>query len=304
MNRRESLLFLAATAAFIGCEDRQKKEYTPTLSANDKKIIHFGIHPYLNPIDMHRAYQPIMRYLDSNIQGFEFILEASNSYDDFEKKLQAKKFEFVLPNPYQTIGAIKIGYKVIAKMAPDSDFRGIIVARKDRHIRSVEQLRKKSVSFPAPTALAATMMPMDFLYHQGLDVLRDINPRFVGSQYSSILNAYTGDTIAAATWPPPWRKWCKENPQKASQMELVWQTEPLINNSVMVRDDIPQELCDMLLTLLTKLHTTADGKNMLLNAGFDGFAPSNNKEYDVVVEFMGHFEREVGTPQTIAKAAR
>ena len=69
--------------------------------------------------------------------------------------------------------------------------------------------------------------------------MRDIENRYVGSQESSIMNAYLGQTAAGATWPPPWRAFQKEHPREAAELKVIWETESLVNNSVMVRDDVP-----------------------------------------------------------------
>ena len=185
----------------------------------------------LNSQKMFDAYQPILRYLETNIPGSTFELETSKDYAAYDEKLYAGRFDFSLPNPYQTSKAIKEGYHVIAKMTPDSVFRGIFVAKKSSRIRDVQQLKNQTVSFPAPTALAATMMPLYYLHEHGLDTRNEIKKIFVGSQYSSIMNAYSGDSLVGATWPPPWEAWCRENPKKADEMEVLWQTEPLVNVS-------------------------------------------------------------------------
>ena len=44
-------------------------------------------------------------------------------------------------------------------MADDNNFRGIFIVRKDTNIQQVSDIKNKTVSYPAPTALAATMMP-------------------------------------------------------------------------------------------------------------------------------------------------
>jgi len=70
-------------------------------------------------------------------------------------------------------------------MGDDENFRGIILVRKDSAIENVADLKGKAVSYPAPTALAAAMMPQYYLQTHGLDVMNDLDNRYVGSQASS-----------------------------------------------------------------------------------------------------------------------
>ena len=44
--------------------------------------------------------------------------------------------------------------------------------------------------------LAATMMPQYYLHTHGIDVNRDVETRYVGSQESSILNVLRGHVAA------------------------------------------------------------------------------------------------------------
>ncbi len=75
-------------------------------------------------------------------------------------------------------------------MGDDENFRGIIIVRKDSHFNQVRDLKGKAVSFPASTALAATMMPQYYMQTHGLDVTKDIDIRYVGSQESSIMSVF------------------------------------------------------------------------------------------------------------------
>jgi len=299
---RRTLLLCFASLALTGCDLERNKavDYIAHLSNSADKIFRFGIHPYLNPLDMHKIYQPIINILEKNIKNIKFLLEASRDYADFERKLYNREFEFALPNPYQALRSISYGYDVLAKIVPDSDFRGIIVTRKDNNITNIKQLEGHSISFPAPTALAATMMPLLYLQENGIDVKKNIKMYFVGSQYSSILNAYSKSTLAAATWAPPWRAWCKNNPEKASEMVVIAKTKPLINNAIVARSDVQKEIVSEVVKLLLNLNHTEDGKKLLENGSFDGFMPSNKQEYEIVDVFMSRFKKEICDPSELS----
>ena len=293
-------IFFVVLIAWIvaGCSSNEdKKRYEPTGSVVVRKAFIVGVHPYLNSKKMFSSYRPILDYLEKRLDGAEFRLETSADYAQYNVKLYRGDFHFSLPNPFQTYNSLQKNYRVIAKMKPDSVFRGIFVARKDRHLQKVSQLKGEAISFPAPTALAATMMPLYYLYEHGLNVTKDIEKRYVGSQYSSILNAYSSETITGATWPPPWESWVKENPQKAKEMEVVWQTEPLINNGFVVRKDVDSKLATAVASELVALSSSIEGKSVLEDAGFAGFEYANDAAYDVVAKFLEKYDKAIGIPK-------
>jgi len=234
-----------------------------------------------------------MQYLSDNIPNARFKLEASRNYAAYNEKLYAKKFDFGLPNPYQTINAINKGYRVFAKMGDDENFRGIFLVRKDSDINQPVDLIGKAVSYPALTALAATMMPQYYLQTHGVDVINDLDNRYVGSQESSIMNVYHGDTSAGSTWPPPWIALSKERPELARELKVIWQTEPLCNNSLVVLPTVSNEVVDQVQSLLVNLHKSDEGKRILERMTLSRFEIADNETYQSVRDFISVFSSTV-----------
>jgi phosphonate transport system substrate-binding protein len=281
---------------FLGCH-RDPAPTGPRLStrpaATDTPTYHFAIHPLHNPAKLVQAYQPLMAALNSHIPGARFEMEASRDYANYEEKIDQRKAEFLLPNPWQTLMAIKRGYSVIASAGSPEDFRGTFVARKDSGIRNPSDLKGKAVSYPSATALAACVMPQYYLHSHGIDIHRDIRNEFVGSQESSIMNAYLKKSSVAATWPVPWRAFQKEHPGEAAELEVIWETESLINNSVMARDDVPVDIRKQVQSILVQIQTMEGGKEILLGMETSRFTAASNRDYQIVQDYVAKFEREV-----------
>ncbi|MFC1626246.1 phosphate/phosphite/phosphonate ABC transporter substrate-binding protein [Pseudomonadota bacterium] len=252
-----------------------------------------AIHPLHNPKKLAEAYQPLINFLNANIQEATFDLEASRDYQAYEVKFRARTPAFLLPNPWHTLEAIKVGYRVIAMAGDADDFKGIFIVRKDSGLQTPADLKGKIVSYPSHTALAACIMPQYYLYNHGLNINQDIENVYVGSQESSIMNAYLGKSAAGATWPPPWRLFQKDHPEQAAQLKLIWETPPLMNNSVMARDDVPEVLRNKVLTLLVSLGQTSEGRAILTGMSTARFHAANDASYDRVREYVTTFEREV-----------
>ncbi|MBV5277537.1 MAG: phosphate/phosphite/phosphonate ABC transporter substrate-binding protein [Campylobacteraceae bacterium] len=282
----------------LGCESKNTQApYRPTFDEVDAKVYIVGVHPYVNTQKMFMSYRPILDYLEANIPHVKFKLETSEDYAHYNQKLSIGVFDFSLPNPYQTVNSLDYGYAIIAKMKPDTTFKGILVARKSSHLREISQLKNQKISFPAPTALAAAMMPLYFLKSKGLDINKDIEKLYVGSQFSSIMNAYSGDTIAGATWPTSYADWCLENPEKVDDMEVVWETDILVNNGFIVHKRVFDGLAQQVAMLLSTLDNTDEGAKLLKNAGFDGFELASNITYDKVINFLIQYDKEIGLPK-------
>lgn len=292
-----SFFLISSSLLLISCDQQQAKEYEPTYSVsplrNTEKVFIFGIHPLHNPKRLHEIFGPIAEYLSQNIDGVRFKIEASRNYAAYDKKLYSRKFHFALPNPFQTVNSLQHGYNVFGKMSDDENFRGIFLVRKDSNINKVSDLKGHAVSFPAPTALAATMMPQYYLQQHGLNVMTDIDIKYVGSQESSIMNVMLGNTKAGATWPPPWRALSKERPELAKELKVIWQTHPLPNNGLVVRDNIEQDILIKVKELMLNLHLHEPGKQWLEKMELSKFESATNDTYLPVVAFLKKFDKEV-----------
>ena len=294
--KKFKFVFLILLILFYGCDKKDNNIYNPSYSSKsaiEKKTYIFGIHPLHNPKKLFEIYSPLINYLNKNLKDITITLEASVNYDEYDKKLFSGHFDFSLPNPYQTVESTKYGYTIFGKMADDENFRGIILLRKNSNIKEISDLKGKSISYPAQTALAATMMPQQFLHDNGIDINRDIKNLYVGSQESSIMNLFLNESSAAATWPPPWLAFKKERPEIAEQLEVKWQTSPLPNNGLVAKKDIDPLLTQKIASLIFNLHKTQEGQNILKAMQLSKFEKADYNTYESVRVFLDKFEKEI-----------
>ncbi|MBA6339271.1 phosphate/phosphite/phosphonate ABC transporter substrate-binding protein [Colwellia sp. BRX8-7] len=293
----KKLLIIFIAYLLTACEQKTTDntlQYSST-SPNDNGVIVYrlAIHPLHNPQKLFEAYQPLVDYLNSELQYIKIELEASRDYQTFEKKFRARQPELLLPNPWQTVQAMDSGYHVIGMAGDADDFKGIFIVRKDNDIIEPLQLEGKRVSYPAPTALAAAIMPQYFLYTHGIDINQHTENVYVGSQESSIMNVYLSNVTVGATWPPSWRSFKKDNPEQAKQLKVVWQTPSLINNSVMIRDDVPDKISKQIQSLLINLGDSEHGQVILTGMETARITSANDEDYDVVRTYIKNFEDKV-----------
>jgi phosphonate transport system substrate-binding protein len=287
-------LVIALTAGLCGAQGYRPTGTAP--AAQDTYI--FGIHPYTNPQDLFDAYAPIMRYLEQKLPGSRFEVEASRDYPDYEAKLAARRFHFSLPNPAQAVASFEHGYRVIAKMTPDDDFRGIFIARSSEAPTSPKDLAGKSVCFTSATALAGTLQPLMWLHDQGVD-LKSLKIRYVGSQFSSILNAWSGEFAACGSTSRFFRTWSRNNPDKAKDLKLLWRTPPLPHNAVVVRDDVPAEVANRVANALAGLDKDATVDQNQFRADQQHFELADDSAYKPVIEFLRRYDTAIGLPPQI-----
>lgn len=290
------LLGLLLAASLMACGQQASEpvlQYRTTPSSVAPPVYRFAVHPLHNPKKLAAAYQPLIDLLNNRSPDSRFVLEASRDYQAFEQKFRERGPDFLLPNPWQSIVAMQVGYRVIAMAGNAEDFRGIFIVRRDSPIKTPADLKGRTVSYPSPTALAASIMPQYYLHEHGININQDIENIYVGSQESSIMNVYLGKSAAGATWPPPWRLFQQDYPEEAAQLKVIWQTPPLVNNSVMMRDDVPPAVAQQVRQTLLDLDKHETGRAILASMATAGFHPADDATYEKVVSYIRDFERDV-----------
>ncbi len=291
------LLFILVLGGCDAPPADQPLQYRTAPASASQPVYRFAVHPLHNPQLLAEAYQPLVDHLNRALSQArieaKIELEASRDYQAYEEKFRARAPDILLPNPWQTLQAMKVGYRVIAMAGDAEDFKGIFIVRKDGGIKTPADLKGKTVSYPSPTALAACIMPQYFLHQHGIDVNRDIQNVYVGSQESSIMNVYLGKSAAAATWPVPWRLFLRDDPAKAAELELIWETPPLMNNSLMLRDDVPTAIGEAIRQTLLELPQRPEGQKILAGMSTARFHAADDASYAKVREYIANFERVV-----------
>lgn len=291
-----TLIALLASILLTACDlppVDKPLEYSATPAQKHAITYRLAVHPLHNPQKLFAAYQPLVDHLNHQLHDVHIELEASRDYQAYEQKFRHREAELLLPNPWQTIEAMKVGYHVIAMVGDAEDFKGIFIARQDSAVKEPADIKGKVVSYPSPTALAAAIMPQYYLHMKGINIHHDIQNVYVGSQESSIMNVYLGKSIVGATWPPPWRSFNKDHPVEAAKLKVIWETPSLINNSVMVRDDIPLNIRNQIQDILMNLSKTSQGQAILEGMQTASMHMADDASYDVVRDYIKRFEQDV-----------
>lgn len=294
---RSALLIgaLLLCAPLVACDGGGDAKNLPRYGAasglRENKIVYkFAVHPLHNPRRLFAGYQPIVDAINAKAATFRVKLVASRDYASFESRLYAGDFEIALPNPLQTLCSLKHGYRVIGKMGDDASFVGLIITRRDSGIATVRDLAGLTMSFPAPTALAATLMPKYFLKSRGLDV--EHNPaHYVGSQESAIMNVYLGKTSAAGSWPLPWEQLLRDRPHVGEVLHVQWRTPPMINNGIVARKDVPKEHVALIMDTLVHLKDSEQGRRILGNIYLSCFEECDDDRYRAVKAFLEKYHK-------------
>ena len=148
--------------------------------------------PQFEQRKLFRIWQPILLELEK-YTNLKFHLKGSAKIPDFEKEFLAGNYDFAYMNPYHILAANnKQGYIPLIRDGGRTLY-GVLVVKKDSSIKNIHDLDGKTIAFPAPNALGASLLiRADLKKHHHID----INPKYVKTHSSVYLNVALGLTDA------------------------------------------------------------------------------------------------------------
>ncbi|MEQ1662247.1 MAG: PhnD/SsuA/transferrin family substrate-binding protein [Thiobacillus sp.] len=297
-NRYWAIVFaLTGIVALTACDtptaDPPLIRYTSQSPTRPLPTYRLAVYPLHNAVTLSESYQPLIEYLNRQIPAARFELETARSYAAFEAGYRAHDPDLILANPLQSLQAFQSGYTPIAMVGDAQDFRGLFIVRRDSTVQRPTDLRGKTLACASRAALAGCLMPLWFLHQSGLDLSSEIVLQEVGSQTSTLLNVSLGEVAVGLTWSIPWRVFQRSEPAQAAKLKVLWETDYIMSNSVMLRRSLPAALQQQIRHALLNLHTSTAGQTVLMNLDIQRFHPASDTSYAPAQQFITRFEREV-----------
>jgi len=182
----------------------------------DQQIFTVSVVPQLASIQTFRDWTPFLSRLEQ-ATGYHFKLLAYDQSALFEKELGQGVPDLVFLNPYQMLLAQKKqNYRPLVR--DSAPLTGILVTRQDSAVKSVADLNGKTIAFPSPNALAASLyIRAQLTEKMGIK----FNPTYVGSHQNVYRQTIMGDVAAGGGVKKTLEK---ESAEVQSQLKVLFST--------------------------------------------------------------------------------
>ena len=215
-----------------------------------------GIVPQFETGRLYAVWRPITQAL-SRQTGYGFSLAGSPSIAAFERAFMKGEYDIAYMNPYHYIVAARTqGYIPIVRDVGRS-LTGVLVVAKDSGISGVAQLMGKTIAFPSPNALGASLQ-----MRQELHDLFDLSffPKYVKTHDSVYLNVILGETAAGGGV----QKTLDRQPSHyREKLTVIHATRPVAPHPVVVHPRIAPEVRRRIQQALLAMGQTPEGIKML-----------------------------------------
>src|SRR5919108_331202 len=175
-----------------------------------------------------------------------------------------------------------------------SSFTSRIYVRKDAGLKTLEELRGKTIAFVDPASSSGYIYPMVLLVQRGLVKNRD--PKtffkdvvFSGAHDASMRALLNGHVDAIASFDLAREQYLKD-PAERERLTWIAETPPIPEAGIAARDGLDPVLVARVRTALLSIKAPAHAELLKRLYEIDGFAPADDRDYDPVraaIELLG-----------------
>jgi len=142
--------------------------------------------------------------------------------------------------------------RAIAMRDTDRDRVTHLLVRRDSGIRSVSDLRGKTIATGAKDSPQATLLPLHLLHQHGLEADKDFSLRrfdvlvgkhgdHIGGELEALKSLQKGESQAAAVLDLNWERWQQDGTADSSQLVVLTTTHPFDHCNFTVLGSFPAE---------------------------------------------------------------
>ncbi len=257
----------------------------PTLAADG---LHLVLTPSQKPTDLLAAGEDFAKAL-AQLVGVPVRVTVASDYAAVIEALRNRSADLAFLHP--------VGYVIAHREAKamivarnlwhgKATFTARIYVRKDSGLKSLDDLRGKTIAFVDPASSSGYTYPMLLLMQRGLVKGRD--PKtffrevvFSGSHDASMRALLNGHVDAIASFDLAPEQYLKE---PAEREKLTWlaETPPIPEAGIAARDGLPPAMVARVRTALVQMRGPQYAALLKRVYDIDGFEPAEDKDYDPV----------------------
>lgn len=232
----------------------------------------FGVVPQFEPRKLSAIWSPILIELEKRT-GFKLEMVGSARIPDFENEFEQGRYDFAYMNPYHSLVAARTQhYEPLVRDGGQQLF-GILVVAKDGPVKTVADLNGKTVAFPSPNALGASLLIRSDL--ERAQKIR-ISPLWAQTHTSAYLNVALGKVDAAGGVMSTF----DQQPESIrNKLAIIYETRRMPSHPVVAHPRVPKADREKLRQALLDMGATTEGAALLAKIPFKQVVTATASEY-------------------------
>lgn len=258
--------------------------------------IKFYLVPAQDILTLTEQGKVLQKYLSKDLD-LEFAIEIPASYVAVVEAFGSKRADVAILN---TLGYVlandKYGAEARLKLVNRGrdEYAGQIIVRADSKIKSIKDLNGKKFAFVDPASTSGYLLPQRLFKQQGIKIKESI---FAGKHDTVVTAVYQKQVDAGATFytpadddgTPKDARWLlrTQYPDIYEKVKILQLTDPIPNDPLMFRKEMPEELKVKIVDSLKRYIKTEEGAKVLKDLyHITDFKEASDKDYDKIREYL------------------
>lgn len=239
-----------------------------------------AILPYQVPAHISEMWTPVADYLAREI-GVPVRLQTTRAFEEYMGEVLRNRPELAYFNPLQYLTAHRAaGYEAL--VAPDQKAIGRIIVRANSPIRTLGDLRGRTIAFLPPTGMPGHLQPRALLLEYGLVAGRDYTIVEVTNHNLSIHSVVAGTVDAGATGSAAFGTLPEET---RADLRVLADTPSQPAVVIASRADLDPALREAVSGALKALGNSPEGREVLRPLGWTRLLRATDAEHDSTRDF-------------------
>jgi phosphonate transport system substrate-binding protein len=149
----------------------------------------------------------------------------------------------------------------------------------------ISAVEDKTVAFTSESSTSGYLFPALQLTNAGIDPQEDVEPIFTGGHDGAVTAVYNGDADIGVSFDDARGEISKENPDVGERVIVFNITGEIPNDVVAVRSELPQDLKDAIVQVISDYLATDEGQAVFGEIyEWTGVQPAEESDFDIVRE--------------------
>jgi phosphonate transport system substrate-binding protein len=223
-------------------------------------------------------------------QNLDMKVEATvgTDYSATIEAQKARKIDLAFYGPFSYILAADVATATALVMPAKADgsfstYNSIIITHKDSGIKSLDDLKGKSLAFADPASTSGHLIPRSILAKHGYDVDKDMKPIFAGGHDAAVLSVANKKVDAGATYEDQVARMDQAGVIKKADLVVLRTSDPIPDGPIAVRKDYDAAMQAKMTAMFEKMPGTLI-KEAYGGTGPDRWVKGDDRVYDSLRE--------------------
>lgn len=262
-----------------------------TVSAQTRELL-LGIEPEHNIFDQVENYRTLSAYLADKLD-VKINLTIMSRYGEITKRFKSLHLDGAFLSSYTAVLSIhELGLEPVASpvgLGGESTSRGYIIVRKDSGIKTISDMKGKSIVYVDPASTEGYVFPLSQVIKKGTDDPDRYFSRssFSGSHASVIFAVLDSRADIGAVKDTAYMKQVKKDPSIENELTVIAASPDVPETTLCVRSDLAADLRQNLEKVMLNMHENDQGKKVLENIAALRFVKTGKDDFEIITKMAG-----------------